>query len=162
MTPLDPVILFFLFGLVAGLLRSELRLPGALYESLSVFLLLAIGLKGGQGLATEPLGPLIPQIGAVILLGVVQTLIGFALLRGPGRFGRADAAATAAHYGSVSVATFAVAVTWLGARDIDFEPQMAILLAIMEVPAILVGIALARGVSHDTNWRVLGHEAFLG
>lgn len=162
MTPLDPVILFFLFGLVAGLLRSELKLPSALYESLSVFLLLAIGLKGGQGLATQPLAPLIPQIGAVILLGVAQTLIAFAFLRGLGRFGRADAAATAAHYGSVSVATFAVAVAWLGARSIDFEPQMSILLAIMEIPAILVGIVLARGVSRDTDWRALGHEAFLG
>jgi uncharacterized protein len=159
---IDPVILFFLFGLVAGLLRSELKLPSALYESLSVFLLLAIGLKGGQGLATQPLLPLIPQIGAVIVLGVVQTLIAFAALRGLGRFGRADAAATAAHYGSVSVATFAVAVAWLGARNIDFEPQMSILLAIMEIPAILVGIVLARGVSRDTDWRALGHEAFLG
>ena len=162
MTSLDPVILFFLFGLVAGLLRSELKLPGALYESLSVFLLLAIGLKGGQGLATQPLAPLIPAIGAVILLGAIQTLIGFAALRGLGRFDRADAAAIAAHYGSVSVATFAVAVAWLGARGIDFEPQMSILLAIMEVPAILIGIVLAHGVSHQTNWRALGHEAFLG
>ena len=162
MAAIDPVILFFLFGLAAGLLRSELKLPSALYESLSIFLLLAIGLKGGQGLATQPLAPLIPQIGAVILLGAAQTLIAFTLLRAPGRFGRADAAATAAHYGSVSVATYAVAVAWLGARSIDFEPQMAVLLAIMEVPAILVGIALARGVSRDTDWRTLGHEAFLG
>ncbi len=162
MTSLDPVILFFLFGLVAGLLRSELKLPGALYESLSVFLLLTIGLKGGQGLATQPLAPLIPAIGAVILLGAIQALIGFAALRNLGRFDRADAAAIAAHYGSVSVATFAVAVAWLGARNIDFEPQMAILLAIMEVPAILVGIVLAHGVSQQTNWRALGHEAFLG
>lgn len=162
MAAVDPVILFFLFGLAAGLLRSELKLPSALYDSLSIFLLLAIGLKGGQGLATQPLAPLIPQIGAVILLGAAQTLMAFTLLRGPGRFGRADAAATAAHYGSVSVATYAVAVAWLGARSIDFEPQMAVLLAIMEVPAILVGIALARGVSRDTDWRTLGHEAFLG
>ncbi len=162
MMAIDPVILFFLFGLTAGLLRSELKLPAALYESLSVFLLLAIGLKGGQGLATQPLAPLIPQIGAVILLGAMQTLIGFAALRSLGRFGRADAAATAAHYGSVSVATFAVAVAWLGARGIDFEPQMSILLAIMEIPAILVGIVLARGVRRDTDWRALGHEAFLG
>jgi hypothetical protein len=162
MTAIDPVILFFLFGLAAGLLRSELKLPSALYESLSVFLLLAIGLKGGQGLATQPLAPLIPQIGAVILLGAAKTLIGFASLRSLGGFGRADAAATAAHYGSVSVATFAVAVAWLGARSIDFEPQMAILLAIMEIPAILIGIVLARGVSRDTDWRALGHEAFLG
>ena len=80
MTTLDPVILFFLFGLVAGLLRSELKLPGALYESLTIFLLLAIGLKGGQGLATQALLPLLPQIAAVIVLGCLQTLLAFAAL----------------------------------------------------------------------------------
>ncbi|MBS3935092.1 MAG: sodium-dependent bicarbonate transport family permease [Sulfuritalea sp.] len=159
---LDPVILFFLFGLAAGLLRSELKLPAALYDSLSIVLLLAIGLKGGEGLAQQALLPLLPQIGAVIVLCLIQTLLAFAILRGPGRFERADAAATAAHYGSVSVATFAVAVAWLAARGIAFEPQMAILLAIMEVPAILLGIILARGIRRETDWGKLGHEAFLG
>ena len=159
---IDVVVLFFLFGLVAGLVRSELKLPAALYDSLSVFLLLAIGLKGGEGLAKQALGPLMPQLGAVILLGVVQTLIAFAFLRGVGRLGRADAAATAAHYGSVSVATFAVGVNWLMTRNIDFEPQMAIFLAVMEIPAIMVGIVLARGVGKQTDWRLLAHETFLG
>ena len=110
MNSIDPVILFFLFGLVAGLLRSELKLPSTLYDSLSIFLLLAIGLKGGQGLATQPLGPLLPQLLAVVVLGTAQTLIGYAALRAFFRFDRPNAAATAAHYGSVSVATFAVAV----------------------------------------------------
>jgi len=159
---MDPVILFFLFGLVAGLLRSELKLPSALYDSLSIFLLLAIGLKGGQGLATQPLWPLLPQIGAVVVLGVVQTLVAFAALKSLFGFDRANAAATAAHYGSVSVATFAVAAAWLASRQIAVEPQMAVLLAVMEIPAILVGIALARGVSRETDWASLGHEAFLG
>ena len=160
--PMDPVILFFLFGLAAGLLRSELKLPGALYDSLTIFLLLAIGLKGGQGLATQPLAPLVPQIGAVIALGIVQTLIAFSALRWLFRFDRQNAAATAAHYGSVSVATFAVAAAWFAARAIPVEPQMAVILAVMEVPAILVGIVLARGVDKDTDWKALGHEAFLG
>jgi hypothetical protein len=159
---IDVIVLFFLFGLAAGLVRSELKLPTALYESLSVFLLLTIGLKGGEGLAQQALGPLLPQLGAVILLGVAQTLIAFAFLRGAGRLGRADAAATAAHYGSVSVATFAVGVNWLTTRGIAFEPQMAIFLTVMEVPAIMVGIVLARGVGKQTDWRGLAHETFLG
>lgn len=159
---IDVVVLFFLFGLAAGLLRSELKLPAALYDSLSVFLLLAIGLKGGEGLAKQALGPLLPQLGAVILLGVVQTLIAFAILRALGRLGRADAASMAAHYGSVSVATFAVGVNWLLTRNIGFEPQMAIFLTVMEVPAIMVGIVLARGVNKQTDWRGLAHETFLG
>ncbi|MBT9474912.1 sodium-dependent bicarbonate transport family permease [Polaromonas sp.] len=159
---IDVIVLFFLFGLAAGLVRSELKLPTALYDSLSVFLLLTIGLKGGEGLAQQAIGPLLPQLGAVVLLGVAQTLIAFAFLRGVGRLGRADAAATAAHYGSVSVATFAVGVNWLMTRGITFEPQMAIFLTVMEVPAIMVGIVLARGVGKQTDWRGLAHETFLG
>ena len=158
---IDVVVLFFILGLAAGLARSDLKLPAALYESLSLVLLLSIGLKGGEGLAKQALAPLLPQLLTVILLGVAQTLIAFALLRAVGRLGRADAAATAAHYGSVSVATFAVGANWLMLRGIEFEPQMAIFLTVMEVPAILVGIMLARGVSRNTDWRLLAHEAFL-
>ena len=159
---IDVVVLFFLFGLAAGLARSELKLPAALYDSLSVFLLLTIGLKGGEGLAEQALDPLLPQLGAVILLGVALTLIAFAILRAAGRLGRADAAAMAAHYGSVSVATFAVGVNWLLTRNISFEPQLSIFLTVMEVPAIMVGIVLARGVGKQTDWRGLAHETFLG
>lgn len=159
---IDVVVLFFLFGLAAGLLRSELKLPAALYDSLSVFLLLTIGLKGGEGLAKQAVLPLMPQLGVVILLGVLQTLIAFALLRLVGKLARADAASLAAHYGSVSVATFAVGVNWLMNRQIVFEPQMAIFLAVMEVPAIMVGIILARGIGLQTDWKLLAHETFLG
>ena len=96
------------------------------------------------------------------MLGVAQTFIAFAILRVVGRLGRSDAAATAAHYGSVSVATFAVASTWLMSRSITFEPQLVIFLTVMEVPAIMVGIVLARGLSRQTDWRSLAHETFLG
>jgi hypothetical protein len=67
---IDVVILFFIFGLTAGLLRADLKLPSALYESLSLVLLLTIGLKGGEGLAQQALKPLLPQLGLVMLLGV--------------------------------------------------------------------------------------------
>ncbi len=159
---IDVVILFFILGLAAGLLRSELRLPAALYETLSLVLLLAIGLKGGEGLAKQALAPLLPQLGIVMLLGVAQTFIAFYILSFVGKLGRADAAATAAHYGSVSVATFAVASGWLISRNITFEPQLIIFLTVMEVPAIVIGIILARGLSKQTDWRTLMHESFLG
>lgn len=157
---IDVVVLFFLLGLFAGLARSELKLPPQLYDSLALVLLLAIGLKGGEGLAKQPLLPLLPQFGVVILLGIAQTFLAFAVLRW--RFSTVDAAATAAHYGSVSVATFAVGVNWMNSRAIEFEPQLPIFLAIMEVPAIVIGILLARGLKGGTNWRQLGHEAFFG
>ena len=159
---IDVVILFFILGLAAGLLRSELRLPAALYEALSLVLLLTIGLKGGEGLAKQALAPLVPQLGIVIMLGIAQTFMAFFILRVVGKLERADAAATAAHYGSVSVATFAVATSWLVSRNISFEPQLIIFLTVMEVPAIIVGIILARGLSRQTNWRALAHESFLG
>lgn len=159
---IDIVILFFVFGLTAGLLRADLKLPSALYESLSLLLLLTIGLKGGEGLAQQALRPLLPQLGLVMLLGVVLTFIAYAVLRYVGRLGRADAASTAAHYGSVSVATYAVGSNWLSTRGIAFEPQLAIFLTVMEVPAIVVGIVIARGIGKDTRWGVLAHESFLG
>jgi len=157
---IDVVVLFFLLGLFAGLVRSELKLPPQLYESLSLVLLLAIGLKGGEGLAQQPLLPLLPQLGAVVTLGILLTLIAFAVLRW--RFALPDAASTAAHYGSVSVATFAVGVNWMNARGIFFEPQLPIFLAVMEVPPIVVGIVLARGLKSGMDWGKLGHEAFFG
>jgi len=161
---LDVIVLFFAFGLIAGLLRSELKLPPGLYEGLSLFLLLAIGLKGGQGLAGQALMPLLPELASVMLLGVIQTFIAFAILLNLGRFARPDAASIAAHYGSVSIATFAVAVTWLSTRNIGFEPQLVVYLAVMEVPPILVGIMLARGMGSGqvVRWGNLLHEAFLG
>lgn len=160
---LDPVLLFFLLGLGAGLLRSALRLPGAVYELLSMILLLAIGLKGGVELARQPLGPLLPQALTVVAMGSLLTLAAFPVLRCAGRLPRADAAAIAAHYGSVSVATFAVASTWFATRGIDFEAQLPFLLAVLEIPAILVGIALARvGGPQALRLGPMLHEVFLG
>jgi len=159
---LDPIVLFFILGLTAGLMRSELRLPGAIYEFLSVILLLAIGLKGGAELARQSLGTLLPQMVAVVLMGFLLPVVAYPALRMLGRLKRADAASIAAHYGSVSVGTYAVAVAWLASREISFEAYMPLLLVLLEMPAILIGIMLARGVSANTNWKQLGHEVFLG
>lgn len=162
MNVIDPIILFFLLGLVAGLLRSELRLPAAIYEFVSILLLLAIGLKGGVELAKQPFADLLPDMLAVVAMGFFLTLLAFPVLRFVGRFKRADAASIAAHYGSVSVGTYAVAVAYFGSRQITFEEHMPLLLVMLEIPAILVGIVLARGVSRQTRWGEVAHEVFLG
>jgi hypothetical protein len=162
MIPVDPIVLFFILGLVAGLARSDLRLPGAIYEFLSVILLLAIGMKGGVELAQQSLMALIPQMIAVVLMGLALPLVAYPVLRVIGRFARTDAASIAAHYGSVSVGTYAVAVAWLASREIAFEEYLPLLLVLLEMPAIVVGIMLARGVSADTDWKSLAHEVFLG
>ena len=159
---LDPVVLFFALGLAAGLARSELRLPSAIYEFLTVLLLLAIGLKGGVELSRQSLGTLAPQILAVIVMGLVLPLIAYPLLRYAGRLQRADAASIAAHYGSVSVGTYAVAVAYLASQDVAFEEYMPLFVVLLEMPAIVVGIVLARGITRDTRWGTLAHEVFLG
>lgn len=158
---LDPVVLFFLLGLFAALARSELKLPPALYETLSVFLLLAIGLKGGVALAKTGSPQVLLQVLLVIGLGTLLTLLAFSILRW--RLNRADAAATAAHYGSVSVVTFAVAASFLARQGIEAEPQLTLFLAVMEMPALVVGVLLARlGDGQQLRWGQLAHEVFLG
>jgi hypothetical protein len=109
---LDPVLLFFLLGLAAGLLRSELRLPAAVYDLVSMLLLLAIGLKGGIELARQPFGELALQALAVIAMGALLPLLAFPVLRFAGRLPRADAASIAAHYGKVGGAATGMAFSF--------------------------------------------------
>ncbi|CAA7619629.1 sodium-dependent bicarbonate transport family permease [Magnetospirillum sp. UT-4] len=162
MAVLDPVILFFVLGVAAGLMRSELRLPAPVYEFLSMVLLLAIGLKGGAELGRQSLPALLPQVAAVAAMGAIMPLLAFPVLHVVGRLKRADAAAIAAHYGSVSVGTFAVATAYLTYRDIGFEAYMPVFVVILEIPAIIVGVALARGIAMETRWKRMAHEVLLG
>lgn len=162
MTALDPVILFFLLGVTAGLARSDLRIPSAIYDFLSIYLLLAIGLKGGVELAKYPLLPLLPKMVVVVLLGVVLPAIAYPVLRSAGKFKRADAASVAAHYGSVSVGTYAVALAYLGTQQVEYESYMTLFLVLLEMPAIIVGVVLARGITNHTQWGRLAHEVFTG
>ncbi len=157
----DPVVWFFLLGVVAGLLRAELRLPPAIYEFLVTILLLAIGIKGGIELARQPLMELMLPIVAVAAMGIVLPLLAFPVLR-LGRLARADAASIAAHYGSVSVGTYAVAAAWLYGRGIPYESWMPVLLVILEIPAIIIGVLLARGLDRHIRWREMGREVLLG
>jgi hypothetical protein len=159
---LDPIILFFVLGIIAGLVRSELRLPSQVYDFVSILLLLSIGLKGGVELARQPFGDLAPQIVGVFAMGMVLPLLAFPVLLRLGSFKRADAASIAAHYGSVSVGTYAVAVAYLAGNGVAFENHIPLLLVVLEIPAILVGILLARGFSRDMNWGEVAHEVLTG
>jgi hypothetical protein len=157
---MDPVVLFFLLGLIARLAGSDLRLPESLYETLAIYLLLAIGLKGGVELAQQPLATVAPQALAAIALGAAIPLLLFPLLRA--KLPRADAASIAAHYGSVSVVTFAVATSFLAARGIDSESYLPLIVALMEAPGIIVGIVLARAGGERIAWGPLAHEVIFG
>ena len=168
---LDPVILFFALGVVARLGKSDLRLPEALYETLSIYLLLAIGLKGGVQLAQQPIALLWPVALAAIALSAAIPLALFPVLRRVVRLGVADAASIAAHYGSVSVVTFAVAQSALTRSGIDPDAWLAMLVAVMEAPGIIVGVLLARrGLAREADtaagpspgWQALLHEVLFG
>src|SRR5574343_1850036 len=124
--PIAPVVLFFLLGLLAGIARSDLKIPAVLYESLSIFLLLAIGLKGGVELARQSLTELIVPALVVVGVGALLPLIAFPVLQRLGRLPRADAASIAAHYGSVSVVTFAVAAASLANLGQAYEGYLVV------------------------------------
>jgi hypothetical protein len=165
----DAVVLFFLLGVIARLARSDLRLPEALYETLSIFLLLAIGLKGGVELARQPMASVLPSAVAAIALGAAIPLLLYPVLRAMGRLSIADSASIAAHYGSVSVVTFAVGTSLLLQAGITAEPHMPLLVALMEAPGIVVGIMLARALAGRQDrdrpplqWSSLTHEVLFG
>jgi len=165
---IDAVVLFFVLGVVARLAKSDLRLPEPLYETLSIYLLLAIGLKGGVELARQPVAGVLPSAVAAVALGAAIPLALYPVLRRIGKFPVADSASIAAHYGSVSVVTFAVATSLLLQAGIASEPHMPLLVALMEAPGIVVGIVLARALARTEGdrpplrWGPLAHEVFLG
>jgi uncharacterized protein len=159
---IDPVILFFALGLIAGALKADLRLPASIYELLTTLLLLSIGLKGGVELAGANVVRLLPSLFTISLMGLVLGMVAFALLRLSRRLPRADAASIAAHYGSVSVGTFAVAVAYLAHLGVPYEAHAAAWVVVLEVPAILLGIVLVRGFRPDMGWSGVAREVFLG
>ncbi|MEK8051095.1 sodium-dependent bicarbonate transport family permease [Ideonella sp. DXS22W] len=139
---LDPAILFFVFGLVAGTLRSNLEIPPQIARFLSLYLLMALGLKGGFALAQSGLTAEVAlSLGAAVALALLVPAIGYLLLQR--LLSRFDAAALAATYGSVSAVTFITAVQYLESRHIPYGGHMAAAMALMESPAIVMAVLLA-------------------
>jgi len=141
-TFLDPAILFFVFGLLAGGLRSNLEIPPPIARFLSLYLLMALGLKGGFALAASGLTAQVTvSLLAALGLAVVIPALGYLLLR---RFLNGfDAAAIAATYGSVSAVTFITAVQYLDTHAVAYGGHMAAAMALMESPAIVMAVLLA-------------------
>jgi len=158
----EPVILFFVLGALAGFARSDLRIPGVFYESLSIFLLLAIGLKGGVELARYPLSEVALPAMVVVAVGTLIPLVAYPLLRRVGRLSRADSGSIAGHYGSVSVVTFAVGTTYLARLGQEAEGYITVLLVLLEFPALVIGVLLARRGERGTPWGKVLHEVFAG
>lgn len=139
---LDPAILFFVFGLVAGALRSDLEVPPQVAKFLSLYLLMALGLKGGFALADSGLSlAVLTSLVAAVTMAFIVPLIGWQFLRR--HVAPFDAAALAAAYGSVSAVTFVTAMQHLESQGLPFGGHMAVAMVLMESPAILVAIVLA-------------------
>ena len=165
---LSPAVLFFALGLVAALAKSDLKFPESLYAGLTIYLLVAIGFKGGVAINDAGLGKVwLPALGAMTL-GALIPLWTYPLLRFGGKFAAVDAAAIAAHYGSVSAVTFIAATNYLKSVNQPYESYATAFLAVMEAPAILVGVLLGKLTSGSgtrldlASLRSVTHEALFG
>ncbi|MBA4501245.1 sodium-dependent bicarbonate transport family permease [Marinobacterium marinum] len=145
----DIVAMFFLLGVVAGLVKSDLNVPKAAYDTLSLLLMLTIGLKGGMGLHGNLTLSLVPELLLVLSLGAIIPLLLFPLLRKLVRLSLADSASICAHYGSVSAGTFAVALAYTESHSLITGPEVTLYLVLLELPAIMVGLALFRHFDHS-------------
>jgi uncharacterized protein len=157
----SPPVLAFVLGLLAVAVRTDLRLPDAVYQATSMYLLLAIGLKGGVALRESSAGEIAWPLVATIILGILLPVAAFWLLRWWTRLDRVDRGAMAAHYGSTSLVTFTAALVFLEASDIPYEGYVATLLTILEVPGIVVGLILAKGLQREGLGETL-REVVLG
>lgn len=143
-TLLSPIVLFFLLGLGAALLKSQMTIPEAFAKGLAIYLMMAIGLKGGVEISTGALGW---DAGLVMLSAVALSfllpVVAFVLLRSTTRLDRVDAAATAAHYGSISIVTFVAAGQAVSAAGLEVAGYLVAVAALMEVPAIISALVIA-------------------
>lgn len=156
----SPVILFFVLGMIAAAARSDLAIPEPFAKAMSIYLMIAIGLKGGVAVAKSGIGI---EIATAIVAGAcLSFLIPFyvaAILRRVGKLEAVNAGAVAAHYGSVSVVTFVTAGEILALQAMPIPGYMVAVLAVMETPAILSGLLLARrGLSGDARSADSGDE----
>lgn len=160
---ISPVVLCFALGIVARWIKSDLTVPEPIYQGLSIYLLLAIGLKGGSALATTPaMDMALPGL-LTLALGVITPVITFFLMRRFGKLGIEDAAAVAAHYGSVSVVTYLAAVEAVNRAGMPGEAFLPALVAVLEVPGIIVALMFANGAASSSGgWKKALHEVATG
>ena len=161
---LSPMVLFFALGLFASFVKSDLNVPEAIAKTMALYLMMAIGFKGGVELSGTGLsGTLFAVLFAGAVLSAVIPLIGFALLMTTSGLSRVNAAAVAAHYGSISIVTFVAATQAVAAAGIAYDGYMIAVAAVMESPAIMVALLLARSAGGEQQGSApshLGREIF--
>ena len=158
----SPPVLAFVLGALAVILRSDLRLPDPIHTWISTYLLLAIGLKGGHSLKGSELSTLISPAVLTIAFGIAIPAVIFFVTTKLLRLSAPDAGSLAAHYGSVSVVTFTAAMIFAAEADFITEPYLTSLVAILEVPGIVVALVLVSMKSDGIKWRSAVHEVLTG
>lgn len=160
----DIVIAFFILGLLAGVVKSDLKMPGQIYEILSILLMLSIGIKGGLALHSDHQAVVWTHLLAIMALGLIIPLIILPVLRKWVRLGHADAISIAAHYGSVSAGTFAVAWALAESSNLPISADATLYLVILELPAIILMLAIYHSkrseTGEPTKMFAIWHEAF--
>ncbi|MEM1138720.1 MAG: sodium-dependent bicarbonate transport family permease [Pseudomonadota bacterium] len=144
-TLLSPIILFFMLGMGAALLRSQMSVPEAFGKGLAIYLMMAIGLKGGVEMAKSPLTL---DVALVFLAGIVLSFlipfVAYTLLRLTSKLDATNAAAAAAHYGSISIVTFVAATEAVELSGLLGSGHLVAVAALMETPAIVSALLLAQ------------------
>lgn len=160
----SPALLCFMIGAFAALVKSDFRVPPQVHETLSMYLLFAIGLKGGMALSqTEPATLFYPAL-ATLVLGIITPVTAFVLAKKFGRLDTKNAAAIAAHYGSVSAVTFMAALYFAEQSGMTYEGFLTALLVLLEIPGIVVALMIAGALNKDKKINIghVVHEALTG
>jgi hypothetical protein len=156
-------VLGFIFGFAAARIKSDVRVPDAIYQFLSIYLLFGIGLKGGHSLKSTPLADLVVPALATLACGILIPLLAFTFLKLARGLNNIDRGSIAAHYGSTSLVTFSAAILFLESNSIFVEGFAPALLTIMEIPGLIVGIFLAsRSLTTKVGWAETMREVLLG
>lgn len=159
----SPPVLAFALGLLAVLLKSDLRLPEAIYQGLSIYLLLGIGIKGGVALSKSSAAEITLPLLGTLVLGLTIPLLAFLILGWVTKLDGVNKGAVAAHYGSTSLVTFTAALVLVESSGYVIEGYVTTLLAVLEIPGIVVGLLLAsRALGRSVNWSEAIREVLTG
>ena len=156
-------VLTFIFGFFAARLKSDVRVPDAIYQFLSIYLLFGIGLKGGHSLKSSSFSELATPALTTIACGILIPLLAFYILKLIKVLSDVDRGSIAAHYGSTSLVTFSAGLLFLESNDIFVEGFAPALLTLLEIPGLIVGIFLAsRSLTSKVSWTMTLKEVLLG
>jgi hypothetical protein len=151
----DILAMFFIAALIAQRFSVDLRLPDAAYQLITYILLITIGLKGGQAITANASFSLVGQSTLIVGMGLLITLVALGFVKLGSKINKLDSVTLAAHYGSVSVGTFAVAVSYLELQGINYELTLNLFVALLELPAIILGLYLLSDKKHKLELKTI-------